>query len=216
VFAQTFPLQRRQDTIGLMTEESVGSDEIRFRYLEQHFYALLFISTLTLVQQVIWKDGNLQRAFAIVVGTPAVCFAIAWLSSRGRWLSKSEHANDPRYAHFLDIGGFISFYALAVWLWFALSVILWAAKGPASCERPWMAGWTTIAFAGLVIAVFVALWTIVLARLRGQSISEMRKPTRYSFNVAMGIAIAAMSFFVVSALVTQIDFIDDIWLRRPS
>ena len=36
----------------------------------QHFYALLFGSTLTVVQLVIYKDGNLPRVFAIVVGTP--------------------------------------------------------------------------------------------------------------------------------------------------
>ena len=198
-----------------MSQESLGEDEIRFRYLEQHFYMLLFLSAFTVVQQAIWKDGNLPRVLAIVVGTPAACFAISWLSSRGRWLSESDDADDPRYSHFLDLGGFISLYALAVWLWFSLSVVLWAARGPANCARPWMTAWATIALAGLVIAAFVTVWTLVLARVRRLPIGQMRRPTRYSFNIAMGIAIAAMGFFVVSALVTQIDFIDSIWRTRP-
>jgi hypothetical protein len=198
-----------------MAGEVAGEDSIRFRYLEQHFHMLLAAITLAVVQQVIWKDGNLPRVLAIVIGTPAVCFAISWLSSRGRWLSKSDDAEDPRYAHFLDIGGFVSMYSLVVWLVFSSSVVVWAARGPASCARPWTAAWATIGLAGLIICAFVAVWTIILVRIRDASISEMKKPTRYSFYIAMVIAIAAMGFFVVSALVTQIDFIESIRQTRP-
>ncbi|MDH4281900.1 MAG: hypothetical protein OEV36_04550 [Myxococcales bacterium] len=197
-----------------MSQESLGEDEIRFRYLEQHFYMLLFLLTLTVVPQAMRKDDNLPRLLAIVVGTPVACFAISWLSSRGRWLSKSEDADDPRYSHFLDLGGFMSMYALIVWFFFSSSAVIWALKGPVNCARPWMAALAMIALAGLVIAGFVAVWTLILTRVRRLAIGEMRKPTRYSFNIAMGIAIAAMGFFVVSALVTQIDFIDSIWRTR--
>lgn len=51
-----------------MAQESLGEDDTRFRYLEQHFQTLLFLMALAVVQQVIWNDRNAWRAFAIVVG----------------------------------------------------------------------------------------------------------------------------------------------------
>jgi len=169
---------------------------------------------LAVVPQVIYSDGNPWRVFAIVLCTPPACFAISWLSSRGRWLSKSEDADDPRYSHFRDIGGFVSIYALIIYFFFSSSLVMWAAKGPINCARPWMTAWATLALAGLAVAAFVAFWTTILTRIRGISIAKMRRPTRYTFTIAMVIAAAATGFFVVSALVTQFDFIDGIWRVR--
>lgn len=140
-----------------MSQESFDQDEIRFRYLEQHFYMLLSVLALAVVPQAIGKEENLPRLLAVVLGAPVACFAVSWLSSRGRWLSKSEDADDPRYSHFLDLGGFISMYALVVWFFFSSSTVVWALKGPLNCARPWMAALAAIALAGLAIAGFVAV-----------------------------------------------------------